>query len=176
MQLVILFILLIYTLALMVSLLSQLRAHYITRVPFVPTHRSDVVDLVKRLPVTAKDIVIDLGCGNGRVLFVIERLTGATVRGYEMEGWPFWYAKIKRMVLGSKVKFVSGSFFNHNWSDSTIIYAYLLPFLLPKVWEKFKSECAPGTRLVSRDFLVPGVAPTQEWKTPSNHTMRVYTL
>lgn len=159
---------------LLVVLVTQLRTYYLTRVPFIATARADIVDLAKRLPVKSSDIVLDLGSGDGRVLLWLEKLTKATVRGYELSGWPLWYARLKKRYYHSRADFIAGSFFDYGWSEATVIYVYLFPFLLPKIWLKAKSECSPGTKVVSRDFRIPDVKPNREWKTPTGHTIRVY--
>lgn len=153
---------------------SQIIMHYRTKVPFVPSAKSDIRDMIDKIPITREDFVLDLGSGDGRVLFLIEQLTRAKVRGYEMPGWAITYAFIKKRLKKSKADFISDSFFNYGWSEATVIYIYLFPFLLERVWQKAKQECAPGTKIISRDFQIPNATPTREWKTPTNHTMRMY--
>jgi hypothetical protein len=39
-----------------------------------------------------------------------------------------------------------------------VVYAFLAPDVMPRLWEKARGEMAPGSVLVSA-FPVPGVAP-----------------
>ncbi len=147
-----------------------------TRVPFVPTAKVDLQDLVNRLIVTEADNVYDLGSGNGKVVFFIEQATGAKVKGLQRAGWAQAYAKVRARLTGSKAEFISCNFFDHPWTDATVIYAYLYPFLMNQVGEKALAECQPGTRLVVRDFPIETLRQAESWKTPSNHTMYLYVL
>ncbi len=42
-----------------------------------------------------------------------------------------------------------------------VVYAFLSPAPMPRLWEKAKAEMAPGSLLISNSFPVPGVAPEQ---------------
>lgn len=147
-----------------------------TRVPFVPTARKDIEDMVKRVGITEQDFVIDLGSGNGKVLFTIENLTGARTRGIQRAGWTQEYGRLRKWLTKSKTELISANFFDESWSDATVVYSYLYPPLMRSIGEKFREDCKSGTKLVCRDFYVPDMEPKATWQTPSNHTMYLYLL
>ncbi len=165
---------LIVALGMLVVMFTEMLNFVQTRVPFVPTAEKDIADMAKRVGITKEDFVIDLGSGNGKVLFVIERLTGAGIRGLQRAGWTQWYGKVKKLLTGSKIELISANFFEKSWSDATVVYAYLYPPLMRSVGEKFKEDCKPGTKLVCRDFPVPNMAAIEQWQTPTGHTMYLY--
>lgn len=174
---IVLIILVICTLAafvLLIVFVSGLAANLASRVPYVPTRMADLANLVERVGITPSDTFIDLGSGNGRVVFAIERLTGAQVRGYEYPSWMMWYAQIKKWLIGSRAEFVSGNFFKKPWTGATIVYCYLLPQLMPRIGAKVRAELPAGTTLVSRDFPIPDAELIEKWQSPSNHTFYIY--
>ena len=135
----------------------------LTRVPFVPTSGEDIELMVKKLPIRKQDIFFDLGSGDGKVIFIVEKLSGARVKGFELTWWTHVLAKIKRLLTGSQAELSNKNFFHQDWSEATIIYAYLYPPLMKRVEEKFKAECKPGSIAVVRDFAFPTMEASETW-------------
>lgn len=175
-EILILFVFLFGALLLMFMMLTEMLNFIQTRVPFVPTAKKDIQDLVNRVGITETDFVFDLGSGNGKVLFIVEQLTRARTRGLQRAGWTQIYARIKKLLTHSKTEFISGNFFNSSWSDATIVYGYLYPFLMSQVGEKAKRDCKPGTKIVVRDFPIPNLKLHQSWETPTFHKMFLYII
>jgi hypothetical protein len=161
---------------LLLMMLTELLNFVQTRVPFVPTAKADIEDMVSRMGITEQDYVYDLGSGNGKVVFAIEQLTQARTKGLQRGGWTQWYARIKAKLIGSQAQFVTGNFFGHSWGEATVIYAYLYPFLMRSVADKAWEECRPGTKIIVRDFYLPEKESVEIWKTPTGHTMYWYEI
>lgn len=145
-----------------------------THVPFVPTTVTDIVQIAERLRLGPADVFVDLGSGDGRVIFQIEKLTRAKVRGYELTLWTHLLAKLKKMLRSSKAELVLGNFFKGNLKDATVVYCYLYPPLMKSVGEKILENCKPGTRVVSRDFSIPNLERIDYWKSGGKHEIFVY--
>ncbi len=165
-----------FAIGLLLVMLSEMAVFVRTRVPFVPSPRKNISELVAKLPITKDDYVFDLGSGNGKVLFEIEKLSGARVKGFQLGGWTQWFAKLKKLFIGSKAELVSDNFFNHSWSDATIVYAYLYPFLMRDIGSKALAECKPGTRIVARDFFIPTLDLHERWDLGGKHEMFIYII
>lgn len=168
------FLLLAGSLLIVVIMVTEMIAFVRSRVPFVPTTKVDVLDLVQRLPITNQDYVFDLGSGNGKVVFLIEQASGARVKGIQYGGWTQWYAKLKKLFTKSKAELINGNFHNYPWAEATVIYGYLYPPLMRAIGEKILAECKPGTRVVVRDFPIPNLEMADMWMTPSGHSMHLY--
>ena len=52
---------------------------------------------------------------------------------------------------------ISGS---KTWAGD-VVYAFLSPAPMPRLWEKVQREMRPGTLFISNRFIVPGVKPHQ---------------
>ncbi len=169
-----LIVFLIFTILLLFIITSAFFGFVRTRVPFVPTGDSDVEFIAKELGITSRDVFYELGSGNGKVCFGLEKLTGAKCVGYELTRWTYLWAKIKALIIGSKSKFYRKDFFKEDWSKATVIYGYLYPPLMYRIKEKFLEECKPGTKAIMRDFFLPGLKPNVVYKRPNDHEIYVY--
>ncbi len=156
--------------------LSELVAFLRTRVPFVPTRASDIEFIAGKLALSPQDIVYDLGSGNGKVVFLLEKLTGAKAKGFELGWWTYLYARLKAWFMSSKAEFAHRNFFKEDWSEASVIYCYLYPPLMGRIEEKFLAECRPGSRAVVRDFPLPGMPYGEKYYLPHNHEIYVYKL
>ena len=142
---------------------SEFIAFVRTRVPFVPTTAGDIEFIVKKLGISSKDIFYDLGSGDGQVCFLVSKLSGAKCVGFELTWWTYLLARLKRQLTNDKknIDFKNKNFFKSDWSEASIIYAYLYPPLMARVEEKFLQDCKPGSRAVVRDFPFPNLKPTE---------------
>ena len=176
MEIAVLLVLLIFALLILYIAVTEMANFMQTRVPFVPTSKVDLVDMVQRVGITKNDYFYDIGSGNGKVVFAVEELTGARSKGLQRAGWTQMYAKLRKFLTGSKSEFVSGNFFDHSWQDATVVYGYLYPFLMNQVAEKALADCQAGTKLVIRDFPIHSLKYRDSWQTPSDHTMYLYVI
>ena len=101
--------------------------------------------------VSEKDIVYDLGCGDGRVLIIAAKEFGARAIGIEKNCLLAKIAewKIKRENLENKAKVINKDFFKVNLSNATIIFAYLSKKINKKLEPKLKKELKKGTKILS---------------------------
>jgi len=145
-----------------------------TRVPFVPTPKGDVEQMVRHLGLSQDDVFYELGSGNGRVVFGVEALSGARAVGYESTLWTHLWASLRKRWRRAKARLVYGNFFKHNWSEATVIYCYLYPPLMSSVGAKVLAECRPGTRVVSRDFPITNLREVGILRTRPHHSLYIY--
>ena len=169
---------LLFTLLLLFVIFSAFLGFLITRVPFVPTDAGDIKFIVENLGISSKDIFYDLGSGDGKVCFLVSRLTGAKCVGFELTWWTHLFARLKSIVNGQKlgVQFKNQNFFKASWSGANFIYAYLYPPLMGRVKEKFLSDCKPGSVAIVRDFPFPGLKPNEVYNLPKKHEIYIYRI
>ena len=126
--------------------------------PWVPTPYKIIRKMLVLADVKPRDIVYDLGSGDGRVIIEAARSFGAKAVGIEIDPLRFLWTKAKIFFLGlsNKVDVLFGNFFKINISDANIVTIYLLPDTNVKLIDKFVKELRPGTRIVSNTFALPG--------------------
>jgi predicted RNA methylase len=107
--------------------------------------------ICKLANVTNKDVVYDLGCGDGTLLITAAREFGAKAVGVEIDPFRVWYAKLAVLFTGQggRVKIVRKNFFDAEIGDATVVFMYLIPKALAKLKPKLIEELKPGTRVVT---------------------------
>ena len=156
--------------ALPLSVAAQATAAPPARSPdvvFVPTP-TEVVDAMLRVAkVSGKDVLYDLGSGDGRIPIAAAQRFGTRGLGIDIDPQRIQEANRKAQLAGvtDKVKFVLGDLFDLDLTPATVITLYLLPALNLKLRPKlFKLK--PGTRIVSHDFDMG------DWKTDQSVSVR----
>jgi len=121
---------------------------------FVPTNYEVVIAMLKLAEVTSKDIVYDLGCGDGRFVVTAARQFGARGVGIDIDPERIKEARelSKRTGADDKVRFIEGDLFAADISEATVVTLYLLTRLNLKLRPKLMKELRPGTRIVSHAF------------------------
>lgn len=167
---------LIFSLVLLFIIASAFLGFATTRVPFVPTSKTDIKPLAKYLNLSKGDVIYELGSGNGKVVFLFEKYSEASIVGFESTLWTHLWAVIKKKYLKSKAKFVYGNFWKKPWTEATVIYCYLYPPLMAHVAQKAKEDCKPGTRIITRDFYITEWKPVKTIVAPSKHEFYIYEI
>jgi SAM-dependent methyltransferase len=134
--------------------------------PFVPTP-ANVVDAALELAgVGERDVVYDLGSGDGRIILAAAQRFGAKSVGIEWDEalCETTSAEARRLGLQDRVKVVQGDIFKQDVSAATVVTGYLLP----KSWERLgpilKSQLKAGARVVSVNDPIPGWEPIKKRK------------
>lgn len=172
----VLIILLLLVIIVLFYITTEFVGFLMTRVPFVPTRTGDIEFIAKQLNISQKDFFFDLGSGNGKVIFNIEKQTGARVRGFELTLWTSLVSRIRKVLRRSHAQILNKNFFKQSWGEATIIYGYLYPPLMARVEEKFLAECKSGSTAIIRDFPFPKLQPTEIFKRPHKHELYVYKI
>ena len=121
---------------------------------FVPTPPEVVDAMLKLANVTAKDVVYDLGSGNGIIVVTAAEKYGARGVGIDIDPQRVKEAteRIQKAGVEDKVKILNADLFETDISPATVVTLYLLPSLNQKLIPKLNKELKPGTRIVSQSF------------------------
>ena len=129
--------------------------------PYIPTPEPVVTAMLDLAAVTARDVVYDLGCGDGRIVITAARDRGARGVGVEIDVDLVDRAKVAARQAGvaDRVRIERGDLFAMDLRDATVVMLYLGEDLNTKLWPKLKRELRPGTRIVSHRFIIRDVPP-----------------
>jgi len=129
--------------------------------PYVPSPQSVVADMLKVADVGAKDFVIDLGSGDGRIVLTAAKVFGAQGFGVEIKDELVKKSNeaAKNEGLADRVKFVKQDLFKTDISQATVLTMYLLPDTVNLLKDKLLAELKPGTRIISHDYPLTGWIP-----------------
>ena len=101
--------------------------------------------------VNAKDLVYDLGCGDGRLVILAAKQYGARGVGIDIDPQRIKEstANARKEGVSSRVKFFNQDLFEANIGDATVVTLYLWPSVNMKLRPKLLHDLKPGTRVVS---------------------------
>lgn len=122
---------------------------------WVPTPDSLLVKMLETAQVTNKDIVYDLGAGDGKIAIEAARRYGARAVGIEFDPQMANHARqnAKNARVADKVTIITGDIFAEDFSQATVVTLYLLPSLNGKLYPTL-INMKPGTRIVSNTFTI----------------------
>jgi len=123
-------------------------------VRYVPSPDSVVDAMLQLAHVTAADIVVDLGSGDGRIPIAAAAKYGAFGVGVEIDARLNRDAldKAKKAGVVDRVRFLTQDLFEADITQATVVTLFLLPRINQELIPKLRRELRPGTRIVSHQF------------------------
>jgi len=124
-----------------------------TRVPLYLSSSRAAEELAKRLPENGR--LIDLGCGLGGPLLRIQRQrSDAQLTGIEAAPLNWLISKLRLRASGSRADIRLGNLWDANLAEYDIVYAYLSPAPMARLWDKALLEMKPGSLFISNTFAI----------------------
>jgi SAM-dependent methyltransferase len=133
-------------------------------VPWIPSPKIVVEYLKHALGINREDVIVDLGCGDGRILLEFAK-SGATTICIEIDRTLCNITEVTFNIHGlrDRVKIVCRDFFEVSLSNieprPTIVYAYLYSSILEALSKKFEEELSFCTIIVTLDFPIRNWSP-----------------
>ncbi len=129
--------------------------------PFVPSSRKSLGKMLELAQVKQGDTVFDLGCGDGRIVFAAAKMGAAKSIGIEISPLVYLIARIRKLFSGAKnseIRF--GNIFSQaDYGEADVVFAFLMPNLMQKVFAEIWSQLPIGARLISSSFFSKEIAP-----------------
>jgi SAM-dependent methyltransferase len=127
---------------------------------FHPSASVRVKTVLDRVPMAPGELLVDIGCGDGRVLCGARRRYGVRALGFEVN--PLAYVMARLRTLGmSGVEVRCADFWKAGLDGADVVFCYLFPDVMKRLAEKLAAELRPGTRVVSCNFPLPGWTPQE---------------
>ena len=147
-------------------------------VVFVPTPQKVVDKMLEVAKVTKKDVVYDLGCGDGRIPVTAAKKFGCKAFGFDIdpERIKDSIENVKKNKVEDLVTIQQKDIFTLDLKDASVVTLYLLPELNVKLMPQLE-KMKPGTRIVSHDFDMEGAKPDKVLElTPKEDDSRTHTI
>ena len=130
-------------------------------VPFLESPEYVVEAMLELAEVTERDIVYDLGSGDGRIVIAAAVNYKARGVGIELEPDLVELSNVKAREAGvaDRVRFVEGDLFEADFSEATVVTLYLYPKVNRRLQPLLAEQLAPGTRVVSHKYEIDGWQP-----------------
>lgn len=119
--------------------------------PWWRTNKKVARAMCRLAKITKRDVVYDLGCGDGTALSVAAGEFGARGVGIEIDPLRSFFSAVRFKIngLNKKVKIIRSNFNDVNISEASVIFVYLVPRALERLKPKLQKELKGGTLLVS---------------------------
>lgn len=139
-------------------------------VVWVPSSPQMVEKMLDAAKVTARDVVMDLGSGDGRMVIAAAK-RGAKAVGVEFTPEMVEHARNNARAAGvaDKASFVQGDMYEADISKATVMALFLLPDNLDKLKDKFLA-LKPGSRIVLNTYAITGWEPDEEYRVEGDCT------
>jgi SAM-dependent methyltransferase len=146
-------------------------------VPYVQTPPNVVRAMLQMAHVGPGDVVVDLGCGDGRIVIAAAREFGARGVGYDID--PQRISEARQNAAGAGVtaraQFVQKDLFDVGISEASVVTVFLLPPVLEKLRPRLLGDLAPGTRIVSHSFPLRNWTPDRKLEL-EDRTLYLFTV
>jgi cyclopropane fatty-acyl-phospholipid synthase-like methyltransferase len=149
---------------------------------YVPTPQPVVDKMLDMAKVTDKDVVYDLGCGDGRVVATAAKKYGAKGVGVDIEPKRIEESleTIKKLEVEKLVEIRQGDALKvRDLEKATVVMLYMLDEFMGKLESIAKDRLPKGARIVAHDFRFPNWEPDQtvDFMGPErSHTLYMYTV
>ncbi len=127
------------------------------------------------------DLVVDLGCGDARMLVLAAQKYGSKGIGYEIDPVMVRESRknAERNNVSDLVKIIQADIFTVDISEADVLPIYLLPEMNLRLVPQFET-LKPGSRLVFHNYDLTGYIPDKKVEIISNednseHTLYLYT-
>lgn len=128
-----------------------------TQVPLYLSNAATANAVAGLLPKDAR--VLDVGAGTGSLLRELARLRpDAALTGIEIAPAPWLLGRL-RARAHEGLQWRRGDLFALSWADYDVVYAFLSPVPMARVWDKACAEMPADGLLLSNSFAVPGREP-----------------
>lgn len=126
--------------------------------PYVPTPPEVVARMIELAAIGPDDVVYDLGCGDGRMVIAAAKTRGARGVGIELDEALLkeCRAAAAREGVERLVRFERLDATKAKLAGASVLLLYLLPESLETLEPVFERDLAPGVRIVSHDYRIPG--------------------
>jgi precorrin-6B methylase 2 len=138
-------------------------------VVYVPTPHDVVLKMLAIAHVEKKDLLYDLGCGDGRIMVMAAKKFGCRAIGFDVD--PQRVRETRQNIEKNKVQRLvevrQEDVFKLDLSPASVVTMYLLPALNVRLIPQL-GKLKPGSRIVTHDFDIEGYRPDRAIEITSN--------
>lgn len=149
-----------------------------TLAPYVPTPHDVVDQMLQLAQVTSKDVVYDLGCGDGRLVITAAKKFGARGVGIDIDPDRIAESRANAKAAGVEhlVTFKQQDALAADVSEASVVTLYLLSSSNLKLRPALTRQLKPGARIVSHAFGMGDWEPdkTVDYQDANGSSRRLY--
>ena len=129
-------------------------------VPYEPSSYGIAEEMLRMADVTSRDLVYDLGCGDGRIVIMAAKERGARGIGVDIDPERIKESRENAEAAGVShlVGFFEQDLFFTDIRRATVVMIYLYPDVNLKLRPRLLTDLKPGSRIVSSTYTM------EEWE------------
>jgi hypothetical protein len=126
--------------------------------PWVPTPQPVVDRMLELAEVTTKDVLYDIGCGDGRIVITAARRYGIRGVGIDIDPAMVELSEKNAAAAGieGQVRFIAMDATKADISEATVVTLYLLPESNALMRPLLEAQLRPKSRVVCHNYAIPG--------------------
>lgn len=131
--------------------------------PPIPTPQPLVEWMLRLAEVGPDDVVMDLGCGDGRIVITAARDFGAAGICLDLDQRQLEIARGKARAAGveDRIRFMQADAMGADVREATVVTMYLGMRVHQELAEVLEPQMAPGERIVTHQFPIEAWTPTR---------------
>lgn len=126
--------------------------------PYVPSGKKRRESMLRLAKLQPNDIVYELGCGDGSLIFAAAPKVSKAI-GYEISIPLVLFGKLRKWFSRSRVHIRFGNIWKQNYRDADVLFCYLMPNSMKRLYHEIWPTLKPGARLVTHAFYLPELQP-----------------
>ena len=138
--------------------ISFIKALYITKTPYIWSFNSHL-KMLKKLNLEKWKTIIDLGCGDGKVLRFLGKEFWLIWYGYDLNSFAIYYWKLLNKIKKSQVKLFKWDFTKQDISSYDYIFMYLMPSSMKELEKRVFENKKPKAIVIVNTFPFPNKKP-----------------
>lgn len=146
--------------------------------PYVASPNRVIDRMLEMANIKQGETLIDLGCGDGRILITAVERYKAKAIGVEISPKLVAQAttRIQREGLTEQARVIQGDLLQADLTGADVVTIYLESSLNRQLRPRLEKFLKPGARVVSHDYPVPGWKPTKVDKSDGSHLVYLYEM
>jgi SAM-dependent methyltransferase len=143
-----------------------------------PTDRVTVRRILHLARLKEGERVLDLGCGDGRIVVAAAREFNAHATGIEIDPARVLWAKAWTLLAGvsSRTRILWGNMYSADLTGADVVILFLSPTANYKLQERLRRELKPGARIVSYYHPMWGWEPEEIGVAKSGYLLYLYRI
>jgi len=137
---------------------SHGRTDAVDLAPWVPTPQPVVDRMLELASVTGRDVLFDIGCGDGRIVITAARRYGTRGVGIDIDKAMIRDSERNAAAAGVErlVKFIGMDATKADISEATVVSLYLLPESNSLMRPILETQLRPKSRVICHNYEIPG--------------------
>jgi len=137
---------------------SHGRSDAVDLAPWVPTPQPVVDRMLELAELAGKDVLYDIGCGDGRIVITAARRYGTRGVGIDIDPAMIEQSEKNAAAAGveRQVRFLAMDATKADISEATVVTLYLLPESNALMRPLLEAQLRPKSRVVCHNYTIPG--------------------